>query len=154
MKNEQSLEADGTLTATLRAMGHRLDPVPDEVTAVAAAAFSSRTIDKELASLTYDSLVDDAPSSVGAPGQARHLTFVASGVSVEIDVDVDGLRGRLVPPTAADVELRGPGAGARVVADESGRFSVPAVPTGPVSLRCQRAPADASSPLVTDWVTL
>jgi len=153
MTIEQSVD-DETLAKTLRAMGERLDPVPDECTAAATAAFSLRTIDKDLATLDYDSLLDDDPPADRPPGGSRHLTFVAEGLCVEVDVGEDGLLGRLVPPTAADVELRWPGGSTSVAVDEYGGFSVPAVPPGPVSFWCQRWPSGKARPVVTDWVTL
>jgi len=154
METDQGAEADETLTKALRAMSERLDPVPDEFSAAAIAAFSLRTVDKELATLHYDSLFDDDLRSARAPGSDRHLTFVAESLCVEVDVSIDGLHGRLDPPATADVELRWPGGSTSVAADESGGFSVSAIPPGPVSLRCQRDPSDTTSPVVTDWVTL
>jgi len=153
MTNHQSADVDLTLTATLRALNQRLDPVPDEVTVAGVAAFSLRTVDSVLANLDYDSLLDDSQPA-RAPEGVRHLTFVTTGLSVELDVGDDGLRGHLVPPTRADVELRWPGGSTSVTADEWGAFSVPTIPPGPVSLRCQRGPSDTTSPVITDWVTL
>ncbi len=153
MAIEQSA-GDETLARALRAMAERIDPIPDECTAAATAAFPLHTIDKELATLDYDSLFDDAPRSARAHGSDRHLTFVARNLCMEVDVSVDGLHGRLDPPAAADVELRWPGGSTSVAADEFGGFSVSAPPPGPVSLRCQRGPSDTTSPVVTDWVTL
>ncbi len=153
MTIEQSAD-DETLAKALRAMGERLDPVPDECTAAATAAFPLRTIDKELATLDYDSLLDDDPQPARPPGGSRHLTFVAKGLCVEVDVGEDGLLGRLVPPKVAEIELRWPGGSTSVAADESGGFSVSAVPTGPISFRCQCGSSDTALPVVTDWVTL
>ncbi len=50
--------SDEELLADLRAAG-RLDPVPTEAVAAVRAAFIRRTIDAELAELTYDSDMDD-----------------------------------------------------------------------------------------------
>ncbi len=153
MRNDQGENADATLTNILRAMSGTLDPVPDQLTTTAVAAYSSRTIDKELASLTYDSLVDDAPAT-RVPGGGRHLSFVGRHLSVEVDVGNDGLAGHLVPPAAAVVDVRWPGGSTSVCADDLGDFSVPPIPPGPVSLCCQRRPSGETSPTVTDWVTL
>ena len=43
----------------LRRIAGQIDPEPATVTAGAMAAFSWRTIDAELATLTHDSLLDD-----------------------------------------------------------------------------------------------
>jgi len=153
MKNEPGANADATLTKILRAMSKTLDPIPDQLTTAAVAAYSSRTVDKELAALTYDSLVDDAPATRAA-GAERHLSFVGSHLSVEVEVGSDGLAGHLVPAAAADIEVRWPGGSTTVAADDLGDFSVAPIPTGPVSLCCQRRPPGGTSPTVTDWVTL
>ncbi|MDQ6798752.1 MAG: carboxypeptidase-like regulatory domain-containing protein [Actinomycetota bacterium] len=153
MKIERGADVE-TLTKALRAMGDRLGPAPDGCTAAAANAFSLRTIDRELATLDYDSLLDDDPKNARPPGGLRHLTFVAKGLCVEVDVGADRLFGRIVPPSAADVELRWPDGSTSVTADESGGFSVSAVPPGPISLRFQRGRSDPGPPVVTDWVTL
>jgi len=153
MKNDPGANADATLTKILRAMGATLDPVPDDFTTAAVAAYSLRTVDKELASLTYDSLDDVAPAA-RTPRSGRHLSFVGRHLSVEVEVGTDGLAGRLVPPAAADIEVRWPGGSTTVAADDLGDFSLSPIPTGPVSLRCQRRPSGGTSPTVTDWVTL
>ncbi len=153
MRNALGANADATLTEILRAMSKTLDPIPDEVTTAATAAYSLRTVDKELAALTYDSLVDEPPA-IRTPGAVRHLSFVGRHLSVEVDLGTDGLAGHLVPPAAADIEVRWPGGSTTVAADDRGGFSVSPVPPGPVSLRCQRRPSGETSPTVTDWVTL
>src|SRR3954463_15602593 len=80
------------LLAELRLAALIVDPVPQRVTFAAKESLAWRTIDAELAQLTYDSAHDAArlPLVRGAAA-ARMLTFSASGLTVDIEVeDTDG----------------------------------------------------------------
>lgn len=157
MRNDQTIDADKSLVEVLRKLGRRSDPVPDEVGDAAIRAYTLRTVDTQLAALTYDS-VFDSEKQAGAQDTtgSRRLRFAGRGLTVELDVSDGALRGRLVPPGPAAIEVRGldlaPGASA--TADNRGWFSMPAVPTGPFSLRCHRRPGGSAPVVVTDWVTL
>jgi len=159
MRNEQTIEADKSLVEVLRKLGRRSEPVPDEVGAAAIRAYTLRTVDTQLAALTFDS-VFDSDIRAGAPNTTvpRRLRFVGRGLSVELEVADHALRGRLVPPGPARIEVRGmvpePGECASVTADDRGYFVLPAAPTGPFSLRCQRRPIGSAPAVITDWVTL
>jgi hypothetical protein len=144
---------EGVLRA-LRELALRDDPVPGEVKAAAEAAFSWRTIDADLASLTYDSLLDEERLiGVRGPGGPRQLTFEGAGLTMEVEVGDDrAVIGQLVPPSTATVELRWPGGATAVEADDLGRFGLPPAPRGPVSLRCLAA--GGAAPVTTDWLTL
>lgn len=156
MSDDESDRTDAALIDALRALGRRLDPPPDSISADATAAYGERTVGTEAATLSYDSLLDDDALRSGVPpsGQARHLRFVSHDLSVELDVGGGGLTGHLVPPTAAAIELRWPGGSTGVVADDQGSFAVTSIPTGPVSLRCRPHSSPAAPSVVTDWVTL
>ena len=143
--------SDEELLAELREAG-RLDPVPLEAEAVVKAAFMRRTIDAELAELTYDSDMDDERLAVvrhaGAP---RFLTFEATNLTLELEAAMEGerlrLTGQLVPSQAGLVEIRHGGRTTTIEADELGRFSTDDLTPGPVSLSCRTADESAS----TDW---
>jgi hypothetical protein len=147
---------DTVLLAELRAAG-ALDPVPADAIAAARAAFVWRTIDAELAELTYDSLLEGEEekelAGVRGPATARSLTFASDDLTVELDASAVGagrrLVGQLVPPQPGEVEVRHAGGTVTVPADELGRFSAD-VAAGPVSLHCRggRSP----TPVTTDWV--
>lgn len=102
---------------------------PPELTAAAKEIFTWRTVDAELAALTYDSLLDEVGATVRSSIEPlRQLTFEADGLAIELEIEPDGGRhrvtGQLVPPGPAQVELR---TGADVVlvpADDLGRFAV------------------------------
>jgi len=151
-------EADTQLLATLRSVVQRVDPVPAEVEEAARASYTWRTVDAELAELSYDSLLDDDRlAGVRGDGTARTLTFEGSAFSVEVEVSEDGdgrrLLGQIVPPSAATIEIRHSGGVLRVGADEVGRFSAGGVAAGPMSLRCQVEGADGPT-LDTTWTTV
>lgn len=149
-----NLELD-QLEVRLRSLGNRIDPVPAAVAAAASDAFSWRTIDSELAELTYDSLMDDrALAGVRGGGGPRQLTFEAPGLTVEVELG-DGaaphLVGQLVPPRFGTVEVRHEGGSVTLAVDDLGRFAAHHLPTGPLSLRCT---ADAAPPVETEWVAV
>jgi hypothetical protein len=145
--------ADEALLVELRAAAGRLDPVPADAVMAARSALAYRTLDAELASLTADSAVDDdrlaLVRSVATP---TLLTFDGPGLTVEVEVLVDGRRrrllGQLVPAGEGEVEVRHRGGRSRVAADEVGRFIADDLPPGPVSLRCR---AVGGRWVETDW---
>jgi hypothetical protein len=148
-----SADHDEQLLADLRDAGS-LDAVPADAVAAARAAFLWRTIDAELAELTYDSVLDDQLlAGVRSTATARFLTFESPDLTVEVEASPVGeahrLMGQLVPPQTGSVELRHPGGSTTVEADELGRFTVDGVPSGPVSLRCR---AHSGATVTTDWV--
>lgn len=149
---DSSLHDDEQLLVELRAALDGVDPVPESVSAAARDAFAWRTIDAELAALSYDSLLDDKElSGVRSGSAARMLTFEADELTVEIEVERGRLIGQLVPPQPGDVEVRHSGGSLSVRADDLGRFVAEGVPRGPFSLRCRTVGAIA---IVTDWIVL
>lgn len=121
----------------------RTEPPPTVVDA-AKELFTWRTVDAELAALTYDSLLDGEPAGARAAAQPRILTFEAEGLTIEVEVDAGPggrrLLGQLVPAQEAELELRSEGEPVRGTADALGRFVI-ALPAarGRVSLRCRTA---------------
>lgn len=143
------------LMAELRTAG-ALDPIPTDAVAAARAAFLWRTIDAELAELTYDSLFEDKElAGVRGAADARCLTFTTEDLTVELEASAAGpgrrLLGQLVPPQPGEVEVRHAGGTVTVPADELGRFSADVLP-GPVSLRCRGT--RSGGPVTTDWVVV
>lgn len=126
----------------------RLDPVPPGLVDQVRRSFCWRTIDAELAELSFDSLVDREVALAVRAGdldlEPRLLGFgaVVDGVdvSIELEVSTSGsvscLVGQLWPAFASTVDVQaGAGRGATVPVDELGRFQVEPVPQGPVRLR-------------------
>jgi hypothetical protein len=147
--------------ALLRELGRVLgvhDPVPAEAVRAAKASFTWRTVDAELAALTYDSADDrETVEVVRGAGPSRLLTFEADWLTIEAEVTAVGTTRRLVcqlvPPQVADVEVQSADATVHATADQLGRFTVEGVPPGPVRLRCIPAAADRR-PVVTQWMPI
>jgi hypothetical protein len=136
------------------------DPVPPEVLQSGRDSFAWRTIDAELAALTYDSSSEPAAAGVvRGPDAPRQLTFEAPELTVGVEVTVLGshrrLIGQLVPAQRALVTVRHQQGGmVAVEADELGRFRAEDVPSGLSSLRCQLGGVEEGTALVTDWIVL
>ena len=144
-----TISSDEGLMLELRSLLTRLDPVDPRLLDKARFAYCWRSVDSELAELSFDSLVDhDMALAVRAGGdpavEPRMLGFgaVVGGENVAIEVEVTpgparpALVGQLLPAGAATVELQaGTGEVDTVQADELGRFLIEPVPSGPVRLR-------------------
>ena len=155
---QEPAAADAQLLDALRTVVQKADPVPPHAMDVARSTFTWRTIDAELAELSYDSLLDDQRlAGVRGDGAARALTFEGPSFAVELEVANEGdqrrLLGQLVPPRPARIEVRHSGGLLRLDADEVGRFAAEGVAPGPVSLRCLAEGSD-TPPLETAWVTV
>ncbi|MGH9163937.1 MAG: hypothetical protein ACRDZW_00270 [Acidimicrobiales bacterium] len=144
---------DLELLSRLAQVALRTDAVPPAVMAAARASFTWRTVDDELAELTYDSGIVPELAGVRSYEGARQLTFEAPGLVLEMELS-EGLQvvGQVVPPQPASIELRHPGGAIAVQADDLGRFAVAGVPAGPVSLRCQGLSGSAA--ITTDWLVV
>jgi hypothetical protein len=142
---EMSDDADDALLDELAALlGPRQEP-PPEVLHAAREAFAWRTVDAELAALTYDSLLDEAAVAVRAVATPRVVTFETPALTIEVEVDAapSGRRllGQLLPAQEAELELLEDGAVRSTgAADDLGRFvlALPAA-VGRVALRCRLA---------------
>jgi hypothetical protein len=142
---------DDRLLADLREALRRAGTAPGRMTAAGEAAFTWRTVDAELAALTYDSLLDEGALVRGVVASPRTLVFEGTELSVEIELTADALVGQLVPPSAGEVTLVAPhGELERTSTDELGCFTLARPQRGPVRLRC----ATPSGPLLTEWVPL
>src|SRR3954471_5224871 len=85
------------LLAELRVAGLVVDPVPERVTFAAKASLAWRTIDAELAELTYDSALDaDRLSLVRGATATRMLTFSLGELTVDVEVEGTGRERRLI----------------------------------------------------------
>ena len=128
-------------------------PLARTVAQQAGGVYSWRTVDEELllASLSFDSSVEQLSASRAGEGDPRVLVFNAAPLSVELEVMSDQILGQLIPPSAASILVQTPaGDTLQVEADERGFFLVSPLPKGPVRLRCDTA----TGRVVTDWVVL
>jgi hypothetical protein len=147
---------DDELMSGVRDAFEILDPVPADVLAAARASIAWRTPSAALAELTRDRTGRAAAGVRGAAG--RTLTFACPGSTVEIEVAEHGrhreITGRLVPSSAADVQVRHrdlPPGGITARAEPAGLFCVPGVPQGLVSLVFR---LEDGSSIVTSWIRL
>ena len=137
---------------TLREAMTEIDFVPTSVLDAARAAFSWRTIDAELAHLTYDS--ETSAAMAGARSQQaalRAMTFASSSFTIEIQVEPTMLLGQLIPaPEAGDLTVTMQDGGSfGVPYDELGCFTIDPKPDGVFRLQL---PGKAA--VVTDWISL
>lgn len=137
------------LLGELHATFSRLDPVPSDLLDQVRQLLCWRTVEVELAELSFDSLVDrDGELAVRSAADLatvpRMLGFgaVVNGEDVSIEVEVEStddrcvLVGQLWPAVATSLDVQTAGGGAeRVPVDAFGRFQVDPVPAGPVRLR-------------------
>jgi hypothetical protein len=127
--------------------------VDEKLLRAAQAAFTWRTVDAdlEILSLETELAVSDAARVRSAGhGSPRMFAFHGERLSVEIEIDNDGIVGQLTPPGPARVTLVTPdGPQAAADADEIGCFTLPAPPPGPMRLDCQRG----SDRFLTEWTT-
>ena len=142
------------LLAELRQALKARQAVPPGFVEAAQGAFAWRTIDAELAQLTYDSLApsEAAPVTRSEPASIRSLTFTSPRLTIELEVAGDSLLGQVVPPQAATIRVQAQdGAEAVIAADQIGCFVIQPASRGPFRLRCQ---TDASVDVLTGWITL
>jgi hypothetical protein len=150
----QPHEPDDRLLKDLQSLLGRVERPPRQVIEAAKESYTWRTVDAELAALTSDSLLDPA---VGVRGtqEPRLLTFEAGDLMIEVEVSVAGaerrLLGQLVPPQAAQIDLRQGATTRTAQADVTGRFAVRDLLARPFSLRCTFTDRE---PVHTEWVNL
>lgn len=147
------------MDAAMRALGEALragDGPPAELVASAKELFTWRTVDAELATVTFDSLADPELAGVRGADAARSVTFETAAVVIDVEISPAGERfdlvGSLAPADAAGLVLQhGDGATTDVVVDGLGRFRLPGVAAGTVRFVVQ---AGEGARVVTDWVGL
>jgi hypothetical protein len=160
MTSEPGAELDDErLLAALRAAARTMDPPPDAVVHAAKASWTWRTIDAELAELTYDSWTDDRElagvrgASTATP-TSRLLSFEATSVALELEVIIEGserrLVGQLLPAQPGVVEVHHRRGVEVVEADAVGRFSVPSIAPGLFRLTVR--PARDPREVATAWI--
>lgn len=148
--DDEQLIAD--LGAALRAERE----VPARLLEIGKAAFAWRTVDGELAELTFDSTAPGGQEAMAGtraePATFRAMTFTAHELSIELEVVPDAVMGQVVPPRPGEIEvhLRDGTAGTFTV-DDVGWFVIRPRPAGPVRFRVR--PEDGGA-VLTEWVTL
>ena len=138
----------------LRGIAARVDPVPRAALLAARSAIAWRTMDAELAELTYDSVLDDERVGVRNTDTTRLVTFEVGDVQIEVQVATLGdqrrLVGQVIPTSAGSLVLDTPDVRVETSVDPLGRFTFDSVPSGPVRLRFLRE--DGTRAVQTDWL--
>jgi hypothetical protein len=147
----------------LDAVRHALDAhdaVPPEVVAAAKASFTWRTIDAELAELSYDSVLSGELAGTRGGAVPRSLSFEFGAMSVELEVEdtVTGrsLAGMVAPRMPESIEIHHVDMAEpyTAVPDQLGRFTLDSVEPGPIRLLLRFAPPNGPAMLLTEWVTI
>lgn len=135
----------------------RVELVPDDVVWQAKAAFAWRELTNVVATLEYDSALDDvgALSGVRGTGSDRVLRFVGQLATASLYVSDAGRRlmGRLEPNVFRSVVLCRPSGSVEIDVDSTGTFFVERIQRGLLSLKC--LPVDPMQrTFETEWVTI
>ena len=130
--------------------------VPAEFIAMGKAAFAWRDIDAELATLSYDSVLDGTELELAGvrsePANLRYLTFTSRELTLEIEVTDDAILGQLVPPGPGRMEVRtADGTVVTAAIDQGGGFTIRPVPRGSFRLYCDAA---SRASVLTNWLML
>jgi hypothetical protein len=148
------LDDDEKLMAALGEALRAAASVPPSFLEAARSTFAWRTIDAELAALTYDSAREQPGAALtrAEPATLRSFTFAGRYLTVELHLSDRALHGQVVPAQPGRIELRTAAGPVRSVpVDEVGYFSLGAVPVG--SFRLLVRTADGAS-VQTDWIGL
>jgi hypothetical protein len=147
---------DDELMEELRLAGQVVDPVPERVLFAAKSSLAWRTIEAELAEVTYDSAFDDERLSLvrGAATTTRMLTFAVGDLTLDLEVEGSGrerrLIGELAPAQRAVIVIGHAEGTTEVETDDDGRFRTEGIPAGPVSLSVRLAAGGAT--VQTEWI--
>ena len=104
--------------------------VPPGVLDAAKAVFTWRTIDAQLAALSYDSaMAQESLAGVRGAATARALTFQAANVCLEVEITDHALIGQILPAEPGVVEIHEVGGRhSTVPVDTAGGFCLEPVP--------------------------
>ena len=154
--SSQWADDDDDLVAALQEAFRAEQEVPREFIEVGQAAYTWRSIDAELAALTFDSATELAAAAApvrSAEASPRFLTFSSAELTIELEIGPDGIIGQIVPPQPGRAEARpasGPVSATEI--DDIGCFMVRPLPSSPFRLHCHLASSGVSA--VTTWITL
>lgn len=142
---------DERLLAELAEAVRAAREVPAQFIAAGKAAFAWRNVDAELATLAEDS----ATTLLGTRAEQatlRSLSFVASELSIEVEVTAEALLGQVVPPQSGLMQLHVRAGSAQTVpVDGVGWFVIRPVPGSMFRLHLRTAEGAA---VITEWIML
>jgi hypothetical protein len=151
--SESTNPQEERLISLLRRGLDESDKAPADVTEFAKAALSWRTIDADLAQLSYDSSEESNSAAVRGVAAARILAFESGEWMIDLEHDaVTGhLMGQIEPASKSTVELHVIGTVLVTESDEQGRFGFDGVEAGPVALVIR---VDGDEVVKTEWIIL
>jgi hypothetical protein len=115
--------------------------VPAGLVDAGKAVWTWRTVDAELAALTFDSAAG-APEERLVPTRSeaaslRSLTYVSATLTIDLEVTREGLVGQVQPPQAVSAELvLRDGTSLPLEVEEVGWFTVRPAPRSPFRISC------------------
>jgi hypothetical protein len=151
--NDSANQHEERLLSLLRRGLDQSDPSPADVNEFAKAALSWRTIDADLAQLSYDSSEQSNSVSVRGVATSRLLAFEAGEVTIDLEHEpLSGhLLGQLEPAAQMTVELHVLDTVLVTESDELGRFSFDGIQSGPFALVIRLRGDEV---VKTEWVIL
>lgn len=145
------MTSDEQLIAELAAAMRAERDVPPRLLDAAKAAFAWHTVDAELAALAFDSAGQPAGTRAET-ATLRAMTFVASHITIEIEVTADALLGQVAPPRSGELLVREATGAVHVVQlDALGWFTVRPCPASMFRLELT---LPGGPRVVTAWTTL
>jgi hypothetical protein len=150
--SDSANQQEERLLSLLRRGLDQSDPSPADVAEFAKAALSWRTIDADLAQLSYDSS-EESNSVVRGVATSRMLAFESGELMIDLEHEpVSGrLLGQLEPAGRMTVELHVLDTVLVTESDELGRFSFDGIQSGPFALVIG---LDGDEVVKTEWVIL
>ncbi|MDF2729611.1 MAG: hypothetical protein K0T01_1397 [Acidimicrobiia bacterium] len=151
MTESTSPQEEVRLLSLLRRGLDQTDSSPADVIEFAKAALSWRTIDADLAQLSYDS-IDDS-TSVRGVATSRMLAFESGELTIDLEHEpLSGhLMGKLDPAGQMTIELHVLDTVLVTESDEFGRFSFEGIQSGPFAVVIRLEGAEV---VKTQWVIL
>ncbi|WP_375431898.1 hypothetical protein [uncultured Friedmanniella sp.] len=148
MEPEIYRDDDALLAALKEAMGAARHGQEELLLANASDAFSYASLDEELASLVYDSLLERDLAGTREVDDTRTVVFESEALSMEIEITGETLFGQIVPEGVREVTVEGPnGLSLQVVTDDLGCFTLQLPVEGAFRFRISRT----GSTTVTEW---
>ena len=140
---------DAMLAALRAALATAQHPQHALIVANAQDAFSFSTLDEELATLVYDSLLQSEEVSLTRePDQARTVVFESAALSMELEIGEGTIVGQVAPAGEYQVRVEAAdGAAVQTATDELGCFTAAVPAAGPLRFRIARR----GSATVTEW---
>jgi hypothetical protein len=147
------------LHAALQALGRALqsaDGPPPDLVRQAKLSFTWRTIDAELAALSFDSAVSGELAGVRGGDDTRTLTLETPSVVLDLEItsaaDAFDLAGSLMPSDVTTLTYQRADDGETAVAvDDLGRFALAGLAAGPLRFVIQTS---GGTRVVTDWFSV